>query len=386
MNKILYVLSGLACASLPFVSVSGLSFDEISSVNFKLNSAAISTYNQKILDDVAKILSKNKQSQILLIGNTDGTIDRVDPNYNGKLARKRALAIKSYLLQKRAISANHVNITALADVPTWCNSPRKSVLGRRVDIVYCASDSDCQQRFDEYTAWLEGHCDGTSAAAKSLNNHWYVSGSLGVASLVASKQLSVLGNASNTENYQLSNTNAVTVAGLGAGYSFTQLHFWPHVISLGLQYSYANNMTANGVISDYGIDSYNYNYQIQQQNIMLLSQFQLLKRANFTSYFEVGLGFARNTAKGYHEAAIDPAFARDSLAYQNHTTTAFAYELGLGIGYQFSTQWQVSLGYDYLDAGTVELGKSAIYPTDLPSGAKQKLTTNQFKFGLTYHF
>lgn len=77
-------------------------------IYFDFNSTGIRDDAASILEDAVKVLNKNPQADILITGNCDA---RGSEAYNEKLGRRRAEAVKQFMLEK-GISGSHIRIVS----------------------------------------------------------------------------------------------------------------------------------------------------------------------------------------------------------------------------------------------------------------------------------
>jgi len=104
------------------------SLDYPVSVFFGLNSLSLSTQDQSELKEVAVDLASNPESKIVLEGHTDKS---GNASYNEMLSKKRADAVKSFLIEN-GVDSSRITITPLgsknADKAYNENSRRVDIL------------------------------------------------------------------------------------------------------------------------------------------------------------------------------------------------------------------------------------------------------------------
>jgi len=80
-------------------------------VHFALDSARLTEYSQKILDQTATVLNNNSKIEVRIEGHTDSTGSET---YNAKLSQKRARAVKVYLVSK-GVAAKRLKVKGMGE-------------------------------------------------------------------------------------------------------------------------------------------------------------------------------------------------------------------------------------------------------------------------------
>ena len=183
----------------------------------------------------------------------------------------------------------------------------------------------------------------------------------------------------NTQNIAMDNTttNQYTVstskqtdAILGAGLAYQ----WDHAAfatSLGLSV-YRMNSTVSGVnspsITDGDFDTLNYQATTNSTAIMLEPKFIWTAHA-VQPYVLTGAGVSFNHVNDYQESNTVPGSSGvpTLTPFNSETTTAFAYEAGVGVQYAIAEGEQapmLALDYRYMDWGNTSLAQYSGQTTD----------------------
>lgn len=185
------------------------------------------------------------------------------------------------------------------------------------------------------------------------------------------------------------NTDMSTALGFYAGYRLAFERGLLRFLALGFQYQHFFLTKTSGDVAEFSLpDEFtNYSYNWQNATNLLLANAKLNFKGykSLFPYFNVGIGAALNQTQGYSESAYLNVTPRISPNYKKNSDSNFAYILGAGIDYEFSSNVLFSLGYQYSYLGSSSLGYG------VGSWSSQKLdfgslTSNAFIFGLTYLF
>lgn len=229
-----------------------------------------------------------------------------------------------------------------------------------------------------------------ATAAKDSLNGWYGFAKVGSQKSTIDNPLSINNGSGFPAPYDkdiyTTNTKSSAVAGVGAGYYWSD---WALPgVSLGINYSHYFNSANNGQIIQYGLPEFtNYNYQWKTTSDLVLASAKLdLYRWNaLAPYIQGGVGFSANKAKSYSEQALAGVTPRISPQFASHSTTVFAYQLGVGLDWAVKPQWVVSLGYEYTDLGKFSSG-NGINSWSGDALSSGKLNSNAGVLGVTYLF
>jgi opacity protein-like surface antigen len=389
----------MACLSFS-MSAFASSYEQVTSIRFNTNSAAISPYNKDSLKDVVTVLKNNPDAKVMLVGNTDGTKPKNGaPGYNLNLAKKRAQAIKQYLLSHKAITANNIKTSAFADMPILCHSPLKSILGRRVDVIYCTSDVHCESSFNDYEAWLQDHCEKPDPllvympksydprymlTLSYMNARQWTESPRSVTGLKFNDGIHTLGDFDGNKIKQkgLYSVNfAVRVLGnVQAKKSmpfYVGVDYWKNSKALEATgvFSYKRMLPAN---------QYNYQYNLSAQALGLTGQLYLLNEYRFKPYVQLGVGAVKLSTSGFSLAPIAHA-DETSLTYADKTKTNVYYKLALGADYSLTNVVKIGANYFYADMGKYTVGPGVLGTHGTPAMTK-KLAIDGFSVTAAFEF
>jgi opacity protein-like surface antigen len=176
------------------------------------------------------------------------------------------------------------------------------------------------------------------------------------------------------------------VVNLSAGMQFNwQRNLLPGMRA-GLMYSYQGVSQHTGTIYDAMQQPHlfigNYKYQVQSQVVLFDQAFEIVHWNNITPYIHTGVGVAQNSATNYEFTGSGDI--QTNFQFANQTSTGLAYVVGLGVEYKLTGNWNLNLAYDYLNQGSVQLGKSS--NTTVNSPAKNTISNQMITLGVRYAF
>ncbi|MFA6038182.1 MAG: outer membrane beta-barrel protein [Legionellales bacterium] len=150
-------------------------------------------------------------------------------------------------------------------------------------------------------------------------------------------------------------------------------------LQLGVSYYQTASYDADGTLAQ-GFNSnsmayYDYNYEIIARQILIESKLLTQWHEDYRPYISLGLGAGINTAQ---EFSIDylPSMAMTHI-YEDHTTTSFTYNVGIGVDVDLTDYLRLGVGYRFTDFGQVELGQGA-YDQFEPTSISETLTQDHF--------
>lgn len=183
---------------------------------------------------------------------------------------------------------------------------------------------------------------------------------------------------------------AGTDAALSArvGYKWQRQREWIPAYALALRYQHMIANDVGGHIMQYSMPeflNYDYHWDLHSDTLSLDAKIDLHQYGRFTPFVDLGLGFALNHAGGYSETAFAGVSPRESAAYQSHSQSDLAYNLGLGVDYAIAPQFSLSLSYDYQNLGSFKsgYGRGSWHAERLSLGDYK---ANTLTAGLTYYF
>ena len=228
--------------------------------------------------------------------------------------------------------------------------------------------------------------------------HWYVDATLGQSiSHITNGTSTVLPAVSGLSPEDVADTqnssNAATYS-LGIGAQFTIPHLYPTAwlpyYRLGLRYQNQRGETLTGVGAwpGYGqmTDVYHYTYQAQSQLFLLDTALGLYQKANFSTYLHLAAGVAITRANSYSETAGTDLPGKPSYAFTNETTSTWVGDIGLGVEYSLTKNWQLLLAYDYFTPITARLGNGTSLAYATPSGPQTEIANQSTSLGVRYSF
>ena len=376
------------------------SFQQVTSIHFNTSSAVVNAYNKKLLNDVATILKRNPGDKIMLVGNTDATTDKADPDFNKKLAARRVNSIKSYLVQHHSITSNSVQTHDFTNTPELCNSPANSILARRVDILYCTSDAHCQSSFSAYSDWLANNCKASSGILHfdraNYNSPFSVSLSymmpVSVGALPSTKNgVMAYGNTnSSMGDFNLKKISATNLIDLNIAMRVLsdKNSSWFNALYAGIEFwGNTSAMTAKGefTATDFlPADHYSYQYAISSQNIGVMAKLDVFAYGRFQPYFILGFGSAQVNTSKFEMTPIGDSDV-SNFTYEGKKKNNWYYKVALGLDYSLNNHIKVGTNYFYSDLGKYSTGNGQ--QTPLISPALQKhLSISGIAFSVAYNF
>jgi outer membrane protein OmpA-like peptidoglycan-associated protein len=107
-------------------------------IQFAVNSAELTAASKANLDDLARVLNKYPDTNILIEGHTDST---GKPEYNQTLSEKRAASVANYLKTLGVVQSRLSNVGYGPDQPVSDNASEAGrQLNRRVEVAIFAND------------------------------------------------------------------------------------------------------------------------------------------------------------------------------------------------------------------------------------------------------
>lgn len=134
--------------------------------------------------------------------------------------------------------------------------------------------------------------------------------------------------------------------------------------------------------ADPQFDNFIYNYKISHTHVTLKGKILKDMGHNFKPYISGSLGVGINRSSHFNNTpTIFEAVPIANFSY--NTSTAFTYNLGIGLQRELTQHWQVGVGYEFADWGRTSLDRAP----DQTLGNGLSLThlyTNGLLFNLTY--
>jgi opacity protein-like surface antigen len=124
-----------------------------------------------------------------------------------------------------------------------------------------------------------------------------------------------------------------------------------------------------------------------RSNVYLLNALYALPSShNFTPFIGAGIGMAQNKVSGnYYNGYNDSA---NQYGYwTDKSNNNFAYDLTVGVSYQFTEHFSTSLAYQYLSLGKLATHDTAISgQSGLQTLSADRFASNNVILGITYKF
>ncbi len=238
-----------------------------------------------------------------------------------------------------------------------------------------------------------------STTALAANGHFYVGGIIGDSFAIiggSNPAIVYTSGTTITDSYPpFHRNNSTTLLNLNSGYEWSG-EAWRPAMALGLGlYRTLNNFDISGQVIESAPGNtnylYNYKYEIDQWVAMAQIKFTWLYH-QFKPYLNAGIGSSWNRQSNYQES---PFYSDGFVVYppfQAYTSVNLAYELGVGVGYDFNLNGntselmhdRIALGYQYMNFGNIRFGeRNADYPYALQPG---RLRSNNVYISLTHFF
>ena len=206
----------------------------------------------------------------------------------------------------------------------------------------------------------------TSKISRINTGDWYLSSGIGANWYTKPKIYYIKTPSSffGTDSYSYDRVKNAAAFIFESGYEWKHLTKWLPEYSIGLRYSYYGNNKNNGIYKvSNGTFSYNFNYKIQSQNLLMLIKLGVLRWHDLSPYIVVGAGFARNRFSSYQEG--NTVFS-PYHTFSDNASNSFAYLVGLGINHQLNKHWQLNLEYYYFNLGEVKSGRNNLEAQTIP--------------------
>ncbi len=163
----------------------------------------------------------------------------------------------------------------------------------------------------------------------------------------------------------------------------------PWIIQLDLNYNQSTPFSVNGILTQ-GVDipssnSYDFEYKIVIRQLLFEGKIAYDSGTRFRPYAIVGIGSSFNRAYSFSTTA--PASLTFTRDYENHSTAAFTYALGVGLDVELIRSIWGSIGYRFTDFGRASLGSASINGTPVSGTLSQSnFYANEFLVQLTLAF
>lgn len=203
----------------------------------------------------------------------------------------------------------------------------------------------------------------TSALTQSQG--WFAGGGIGAGKVKVSSNTQRVYYTPNLyfDSYSTNQTKSTfPIASAEAGYHWDNVAHTPFAYFVGLRYRYlsADNMSGNVLVLNSTAFPYGFNYDTTAQTFSLFGKIDLIRMGSFAPYITGGIGGAILRFNDYTEyPKTNVSVPRDSAAFASDSSYNLTYDIGVGIDYYLTPNWTVSLGYDYINLGTLRTGDGA---------------------------
>ncbi|NNM58324.1 MAG: porin family protein [Legionellales bacterium] len=185
------------------------------------------------------------------------------------------------------------------------------------------------------------------------------------------------------ELYQYTPTSSAESRGLFDAFLGVEWNLSPRfALQTGLDYGKTGEFDVKGTFTQgadpHSTDTYGYTYKFDSNQLFAEGKL-LFRMGRFRPYITAGLGGAVNEAEEYH--ATTPLFLTFTRNYDDHNTTAFAYNVGGGIDFDIDSHVRVGIGDRFTSFGKVILGDASIDGTSVPGTLSQNNFYSNEVFG-----
>ncbi len=155
----------------------------------------------------------------------------------------------------------------------------------------------------------------------------------------------------------------------------------------GLAYSQTGSYQAKGSFIQgadaSSSDQYTYQYNVTARTLFAEAKLMRPYHDKFYPYLLGGIGGSFNKASNF-STNVSP-FLTFTRSYQNHTSSAFAYKVGVGIDMDVVQHARLGLTYRFSGLGRADLGSATINGTAVSATLNQSsLFANEILIQLTY--
>lgn len=202
-------------------------------------------------------------------------------------------------------------------------------------------------------------------------------------------------NISGSGMFGNKNAGNTGVYGIEAGYKFDD--YTRASISVDYMPNYSFNASASENDSGYAgstpyVVTSNNNFTVNSWLVMFNGYYDIKNSSDFTPYFTLGAGIARNKAKStysYSTSINGGAFEANSTNLGEESKDNFAYKIGVGTRYAINKSFDLDLRYQFIDMGkfTTAAGSYNLDGTIISVPEQTiKLKSQQILLGIAYKF
>jgi hypothetical protein len=194
----------------------------------------------------------------------------------------------------------------------------------------------------------------------------YISGGINISKLNNFADVQINDSMLNTFNTQQT-TQTNPYGSFGVGHSFSYIGSIPLKFMVAVSAYLSSFGAIKGIehpfANDGDYDTLNYQFSARSVGLILETRWFYNNSQHWQPFLLLGAGSAWNHLYNYNETPTDPALSASSaLQFSNHTTSAFAYEIGLGIEHPLfitvkdKIHYTAALDWRYLNFGKSQLG------------------------------
>jgi opacity protein-like surface antigen len=184
------------------------------------------------------------------------------------------------------------------------------------------------------------------------------------------------------------NTPTQPVVAVTAGRRWVRDTYWVPAYSIGLRYEHLFQVNVGDTVTQYSspeFTNYRSRWGVATDLLLAYAKINLFNYGRLSPYVSGGVGTAFNSASAYGETALPGVTARTNPGFGSKRTSRFAFNAGIGVDYRLTREWMFSLGYEYLNLGSVVSGSG----TNSWAGESLHLGTyhsNQLLLSVNYLF
>jgi opacity protein-like surface antigen len=221
-------------------------------------------------------------------------------------------------------------------------------------------------------------------AASSPRTNWFLSAGGGIQFPMLDSKISVSNSNSLPSPYNhdlyYSREDDQGVVSASAGYRWETANQWLSAYSAGLSYQYFFKNNSGCCVVRNATPDYRYKWDISSNVLLAFAKVNIFQYTmgsghynNISPYINVGVGAAFNRSNAYSESVLSGAATRISPAFADNTSSQFAYNAGAGVDVQLTSQFILSLAYEYMNLGRVRSGHGS------GTWANQSLNLNSYQ-------
>ncbi len=178
------------------------------------------------------------------------------------------------------------------------------------------------------------------------------------------------------------------VVAVSLGKRWQQTNVWFPSYSLGIFWQYFFRTYFGNTVMQYSdpeLANYRYQWDLTANLLLASAKINLVQYKILSPYFNIGIGSSFNRTANYKENALPGVIPRTSPGFSNFSNSEFAYKIGAGIDLQLSSNFIVSIGYNYQDLGQISsgAGKQIWSDQSLNPGSYH---SNEILFSVSYLF